>query len=253
MNPNMADGTRPPSINILLISCYPVLLVNTNRQMGRKLLLSERGLITALAPGFGVALDDALVTEMQDGGMGSIRFVGESERRRAGAIAEATYVDDDGVTVSIELNVDEAGGLELDLWKVDFSSLRRYPSPGDLQPTKPTTSFLAAGRTRAEALRQMSPHLVADVYLYSTAEGGKKLTVQPCWGCPCSCSKSADAVFYDAWPFLDSPFAPGERRRLGFVFLHGQCISSENVAVLRRAGTFYLWEGHFIEEATVVP
>jgi hypothetical protein len=109
-------------------------------------------------------------------------------------------------------------------------------------------------KTRADALRQMSPHLVADVYLYPTAEGGKKLTVHPGWGCPCSCSRSTDAVFYDGWPLLDTPFAPGERRRLGFVFLHGKDISSEDIAAhLRRAGTFYLWEGHFIGEATVVP
>jgi hypothetical protein len=62
--------------------------------------------------------------------MGSVRFVGEKDRRRAGSIAEATYVDADGITVSIELSVDEAGRLfELDFWKVDFSPLRLYPSP----------------------------------------------------------------------------------------------------------------------------
>jgi hypothetical protein len=42
--------------------------------------------------------------------------------------------------------------------------------------------------------------------------------------------------------------APGERRRLGFVFLSG----ADATAVLRRAETFYLWEGRFIGEATVV-
>jgi len=117
----------------------------------------------------------------------------------------------------------------------------------------PSIPFFGVGKTRAEALRQMSPHLVADVYLYPTAEGGKNLTVQPGWGCPCSCSKSTDALFYDGWPLLDAPFAPGERRRLGFVFLHGSDITSEDIAaILRRAGTFYLWEGHFIGEAAVV-
>jgi hypothetical protein len=120
--------------------------------------------------------------------------------------------------------------------------------------TNPTTPFFGVRKTRAEALRQMSPHLVADVYLYPTAEGGKNLTVQPGWGRPCSCSKSSDAVFYDGWPLLDAPFAPGERRRLGFVFSHGDDISSEDIAaILRRAGTFYLWEGHFIGEAAVMP
>jgi hypothetical protein len=201
-----------------------------------------------------VGLDDALVSEMQDGGMQSIRFVGGKNRRRAGSIAEARCLDDDGVMVRVELNVDEAGCLfELDFWKVDFSPLRRYPSPEDLQPLNPSISFLVVGRTRAEALGQMSPHLVADVHLYPTGEGGKESTVQPGWGCPCSCSKSADAVFYDGWPLLDASFAPGERRRLGFVFLHGKYISSENIAaILRRAGTFYLWEGNCIGETTIL-
>jgi len=118
----------------------------------------------------------------------------------------------------------------------------------------PPASFFGVGRTCAEALRQMSPQLIADVYLYPAEEGGKKWAVQPGWGCPCSCSKSADAVFYDGWPLLDAPFAPGERRRLGFVFLYGKEITGEDIAaILRRAGTFYLWERRFIGEAAVAP
>ena len=110
--------------------------VKTNLHTGRKLRPAERELIIALAPGFRVGLDDALVAEMQDGGMGSIRFLGEIDRCRAGSLAQAKYVDDDGVTVSIELNVDEAGKLfELDFWKVDFSPLHRYPTAEELEPT----------------------------------------------------------------------------------------------------------------------
>lgn len=102
--------------------------------------------------------------------------------------------------------------------------------------------------SRAEQLRRMSPELIADVYLYPAAEGGKRVAVQLGWGCPCSCSKSTDIVGYDGWPLLDAPLAPGERRRLGFVFLSGE----EAAAIFRRAGTFYLWEGRFIGEGTVV-
>src|SRR5258708_38767242 len=87
--------------------------------------------------------------------------------------------------------------------------------------TGPSEPLFGAGKTRAEALRLMAPQLVADVYLYPTADGGKKLTVHPGWGCPCSCSKSLDAA-YDGWPLLDAPLVPGERRRLGFVFLGGE-------------------------------
>lgn len=232
-----------------------MLVVNADHlQTGRKLSEAERRLITALAPGFKARLDNALVIGMRDGGMGSIRFVGAKDCHRAGSIAEATYLDDDGMTVSIELSLDEDASLfELDFWKVDFSPLRRYPSPGDLRPLKEASSFLSYGKTRAEALQTMSPHLVADVYLYPAIDGGKKLSVQPGWGCPCSCSKVDDPIFYDTWPLLGAPLAPGERRRLGFVFLSGEYISSENIAAMvRRAGVFYLWEGHFIGEAVVV-
>jgi hypothetical protein len=109
-------------------------VVNTNAENGRSLRPAERALILALSPQFGVELDDALVREMQDGGMGSIRFLGGDDRRYGRTIAEAMYVDDDGIVVSIHLNVDKTDSLfELDLWKVDFSPLLRYPRPDDLQ------------------------------------------------------------------------------------------------------------------------
>jgi|SRR5215472_13791709 len=88
---------------------------------------------------------------------------------------------------------------------------------------------------------------VADVLLYPTCDNGNQLTAQMGWGCPCFCAKSPEAICYDGWPILREPLAPGDRRRVGFVFLSGE----EAVAALRRAGTFYLWEGRFIGEATV--
>lgn len=102
--------------------------------------------------------------------------------------------------------------------------------------------------TRAEALLAMPPQLIADVTLYPTAEGGKKLAAQPGWGCPCAVSKSPPLIGYDAWPLLEEPLAPGDRRRLGFVFLFGE----EAAHVFRKAGIFYLWEGRFVGEAVVV-
>ena len=111
--------------------------VNIQSPMGRKLRRTEVLFITALAPSVTTGLDDVLVVEMRDGGMGSIRFINGSDRRRSRSIAEAEYVDDDGVSVSIELNVDEKDELfELDFWKVDFSPLRRYPTPEDLKSLK---------------------------------------------------------------------------------------------------------------------
>ncbi len=100
----------------------------------RRLRTEERNLLAAIAPQLAADLDTALVCDMQDGGMGSIAFVPREGRRRARAIAEAQYVDLDNVLVSIELNVDDSGQLlEMDFWKVDFSPLRRYPSPADLK------------------------------------------------------------------------------------------------------------------------
>jgi hypothetical protein len=76
------------------------------------------------------ALSDALVEEMDDGGMGSLRFcAGEEEARHLGSkLAEKEFIDSDGVPVIVTVNLDNRGELyELDIWKVDFSSLKRFP------------------------------------------------------------------------------------------------------------------------------
>jgi hypothetical protein len=99
-----------------------------------------------------------------------------------------------------------------------------------------------------EALRTMPPQLIADVTLYPTTQGGKKLVAQPGWGCPCTVTKSPPLISYDAWPLLEEPLAPGDHRRLGFVFLSGE----QAAGVFRKGGIFYLWEGRFIGEAVVV-
>jgi hypothetical protein len=99
-----------------------------------------------------------------------------------------------------------------------------------------------------EFLMTAAPLLIADLTLYTTDEGGKKLAAQPGFGCPCAVSKAAPLVGYDGWPMLTEPLSPGECRRVGFVFLSGE----EAAAVFRRAGVFYLWEGRFIGEAVVV-
>lgn len=66
---------------------------------------------------------------MEDGGMGSHRFTGVGEEGRVGrTVAECEFTDEDGVTVSAALNVDQRGRLlELDIWKTDFSPLMRWP------------------------------------------------------------------------------------------------------------------------------
>lgn len=74
-------------------------------------------------------LAHAQVSDLNDGGMGSVRFLGDEHRRLGACLVEAEYTDCDGVPVSIALNVDEDGRLyELDIWKVDFAPLREYPT-----------------------------------------------------------------------------------------------------------------------------
>jgi hypothetical protein len=102
---------------------------------------------------------------------------------------------------------------------------------------------------RTEHLRTASSQLTADVLLYATDAGGRKTPAIAGWGCVCCVSKSLPVVGYDGWPLLgDSSLMPGERKRLGFVFLSGE----ETAAMFRRAGKFHLWENGFIGEATVI-
>jgi hypothetical protein len=102
--------------------------------------------------------------------------------------------------------------------------------------------------SRADKLRATAPQLIADVTFYSGEEGGRDVAVLPGWGCPCFCSTSSTVDGWDGWPILYVPLAPGEHRRLGFVFLSGE----EAASALRKAGRFYLWEAGFIGEAVVV-
>jgi hypothetical protein len=108
-------------------------------QLLRPLREEEKALLNALLPSFYHKLSTCFVEDMNDGGMGSIRFSSPSDNkgRSLGKIlAEARYTDSDGVEVSIVVNADKAGEIyELDIWKVDFSPLRAYPAPQNLKIT----------------------------------------------------------------------------------------------------------------------
>ncbi|MGQ0531116.1 MAG: DUF6984 family protein [Caulobacteraceae bacterium] len=80
----------------------------------------------------------ALVEEMDDGGMGSIRFICEPPKEHqifGREVARGVASDGDGVPLSLAVNVDQDGDLfELDIWKVDFSKLKRHhPDPDDIR------------------------------------------------------------------------------------------------------------------------
>ncbi|WP_217426365.1 DUF6984 family protein [Pandoraea anhela] len=73
----------------------------------------------------------ALVEPMSDGGMGSVKFVWDEGGRRKFdcELVEKQYLDLDNVPISAAINLDQYGELfELDIWKVDFSEIKNFPS-----------------------------------------------------------------------------------------------------------------------------
>lgn len=104
----------------------------------RPLTEAERMLVTLIAGDSRKVPQDALVKPMMDGGMGSLRFVNSHPNRRFGRkLGEAQFTDSDGILVSATLNADQFGELfELDIWKVDFSPLRRIAPAGECKISK---------------------------------------------------------------------------------------------------------------------
>lgn len=77
-------------------------------------------------------LPDLLVEEMDDGGMGSLKFISTNGETHSffKQVAEITLLDIDGIRVSIAINLDENGDIfELDIFKSDFSKLKQFPVP----------------------------------------------------------------------------------------------------------------------------
>jgi hypothetical protein len=71
-------------------------------------------------------------TPLSDGGMGSLLLLPKArnynERMFGAQVSQIEFNDEDGILVSASLNVDKEGALfELDIWKTDFSPLKRIP------------------------------------------------------------------------------------------------------------------------------
>ena len=85
--------------------------------------------------------ENIFAIDLSDGGRGIICITNGHEqpgRRMGRELVGAKYEDEDGVPVSISLNSDQHGEpFEIDMWKVDFSPLRRFPRPEDL-PCEPS-------------------------------------------------------------------------------------------------------------------
>jgi hypothetical protein len=109
--------------------------------MVRRLRNEEKALIAKMfrdlpaATVLSHSIEEAVVQDMRDGGMGSLRFVrlAQDKAHFGRQICAATFADDDGLPVSITINLDQSGHIfEFDLFKADGSPLKRFPRPCDV-------------------------------------------------------------------------------------------------------------------------
>lgn len=100
----------------------------------------------------GEVVDQLLVEPMDDGGMGSFRIGEVAIPRKLGcAVAEVQFSDADGIPVTAVLNVDTEGRLyEVDVWKVNFAPLQRWPSELEMVPVLFKTSLQRTATPPAE-------------------------------------------------------------------------------------------------------
>ncbi len=85
---------------------------------------------------FIAGLSDIFVQDMDDGGMGGVYFVSKIDGYRAlgRKIVEAEFMDEDGIIVSVEINMDKDGNLyEFDSFKGNFSPLLNFPKGHDVK------------------------------------------------------------------------------------------------------------------------
>lgn len=100
--------------------------------MQRKITEHEKTLIQFLIKKSGETYDiPELVTELKDGGMGSIQFSSGSYSRD---IVQMKYIDIDNMPVVVTLTENQLNQLfELDIWKINFSPLKQFPTPQMLE------------------------------------------------------------------------------------------------------------------------
>ncbi|WP_299363502.1 hypothetical protein [Winogradskyella sp.] len=107
--------------------------------MARDIRKDEKEIINALLDKVSLSQlkiqESAVVEDLKDGQMGSIRFVNNNSlnRKYGKRLIEVEYVDLDNIPVYISLTLDNKDKLyELDIWKVDFNPLIKYPTPHEL-------------------------------------------------------------------------------------------------------------------------
>ncbi|MNK09254.1 hypothetical protein D3C87_272070 [compost metagenome] len=103
-------------------------------RMSRKLKEEEKALIKWMVKDTDKGdviiknLENYLVDEMDDGGMGSLHVVGNEDRIFGRELAKGDFSDIDGMPVFISVDLDTNDDFyELDVFKADFSALKKFP------------------------------------------------------------------------------------------------------------------------------
>lgn len=74
------------------------------------------------------------VYEYEGGKMGSINFDNDNTENYLGDLMVVEFKDEDEIRVVVTLTIDKDKKLlDLDFWKEDFSALKRYPTPEQVQ------------------------------------------------------------------------------------------------------------------------
>jgi hypothetical protein len=103
--------------------------------MEREIKLEEYNLLKCMlndVKEYEFNIEDLTVIEMLDGGMGSLYIMSASksieERKMSKSILEKQFFDVDNMPISVSVNIDTDGNLfELDIWRVDFNPIIRFP------------------------------------------------------------------------------------------------------------------------------
>ena len=103
---------------------------------------------------------------------------------------------------------------------------------------------------RAKLFASKPAHLRVSLTLYPIDQSPRTKGIVPGWMCPCAIEKTANPEASDGAPILtDGPMQLGETREVDFLFpLSGK----DAIPLTANASLFYLWEGGYIGEASVL-
>ena len=103
--------------------------------MSMRLLRDEEiPLVKALFDAAGIEFSKSMTVEdMNDGGMGSL-LIKKDTKVGLFDVAKLEFIDEDNVVVFATLNCATNGEpVEIDMWKVDYSKLKKWPEADQLK------------------------------------------------------------------------------------------------------------------------